>query len=235
MGKVILYDGDCPFCRTLSAFLSRRPGVSRRDARETHAEEARNEVLVIDEETGEVQRGFAGLLAVFEGRWWAAVLRLPPLRGPLSLLYRLVARNRRLLLPPAPRPIRCACDPDPSLADRIGLLALLLTFAAGTALVLARGTGLPPWSALAAFALPLLAESPHAVVILGSASGVLLPGALLSLALGPAPGIVTGAAALLAAARMALHRRALVARPRLFLAGSALGYAAAVALLMLAG
>jgi hypothetical protein len=232
MGRIILYDGDCPFCRSVSAWLARRPGVSRQDARATHAEQARNEVLVLDEETGVVRGGFAGLLSVFEGRFRARLLRLPPLRLPLSLLYRLVARNRRLLFPPAPRPIRCACDPDPSLADRIGLLALLLAFAAGTALVLARTIDRPAWLALAAFALPLLAESPHAVVVLAAASALLLPGALLSLALGPVPAIIGAFPALALAARMIHRRTPLAARPGLFLALSALGYAASTGLLL---
>ncbi len=228
--KVVLYDGDCPFCRGVSAWLARRPGVGRRDAREGHAEAARNEVLALDEANGEVRRGFEAIRWSFEGRWWARPLGWAPLRVPLSLLYALVARNRRLLFPPAPHPVRCACDPDPSPAARLALLPLLLAAPAATALLVARALDLPAGHALAAFALPLLPASPHAAVVLFCASLVVLPATAFAPALPFA-----GALALLLAVRMLVRRRGLAASPALFLAAGLAGCVGAVALLILGG
>jgi predicted DCC family thiol-disulfide oxidoreductase YuxK len=123
--RILVYDGDCPMCRTFSELARWRwlvgdAGTMRHDAFE--GEEAarleaagiRNELAVLDRTTGEIRSGYDGIVWLLqEGRvpWLAALLAFPPVRWLLRHDYRLVAYNRRILAPPRRR-AACACDPD---------------------------------------------------------------------------------------------------------------------------
>lgn len=115
----------------------------------------RNEMAVIDAASGEVRSGIDGLLLLIEQSRLAplaGLLAAPPLRWLATLSYRLIAYNRRILAPPRPRSLPCACDPDPHAGYQGALIALLLVPAASiVALFAARLSPLvpeaPAWAA----------------------------------------------------------------------------------------
>src|SRR5262245_44715111 len=124
--KVLVYDGDCPFCTGI-ARLAVRAGVlpasgplAFQDADPALAERLRaagiaNEVLVLSRATGELRAGAPGLLWLFDDTRLAPLARPfahQPLRGALDELYGFVASNRRLFAAPRPRGMACACEPD---------------------------------------------------------------------------------------------------------------------------
>ncbi|HTQ79690.1 MAG TPA: hypothetical protein VMM92_06815 [Thermoanaerobaculia bacterium] len=167
-GKILAYDGECSLCERASALVLRVfPGNARRPLQDFSGETAarleaagiRNEMAVIEARTGEIRSGVASLLwlleeslaARFPGSRVAGLARRlgrPPFLPILTVLYRLIAYNRRVLAPPRGRTarFRCACDPEDHPGYQLGLIVLLC----GTALALtalfgaavARGTGL---------------------------------------------------------------------------------------------
>jgi hypothetical protein len=137
--RVLVYDGDCALCVAASQRLVSWAGLpdERRRSHAAFEGEAferllaagvHDELAVLEEATGEIRSGVPGIL------WWlrdgrlaraAALLDRPAIRALLVPLYRLVARNRRILAPPPPRPIPCACDPTPHAGYQGAFAALL--------------------------------------------------------------------------------------------------------------
>jgi predicted DCC family thiol-disulfide oxidoreductase YuxK len=140
--KLLLYDGECPFCSGVGR-LTERAGLlpaggalAFQDAEPALAERLRaagiaNEVLVLERATGELRSGARGLAWLLAGTRLAPLARLvarPPLREALDALYGFVASNRRFLAAPRPRGPTCACEPDDRPARRrlfTGLAVLL--------------------------------------------------------------------------------------------------------------
>jgi predicted DCC family thiol-disulfide oxidoreductase YuxK len=155
---VLVFDGDCSLCRSLARLLVRPAltgATSRRpfDAFEGDvaarllAAGIHNEMAVLDEVSGEIRTGYAGILRVLgEGTlgWLARLLSLPGLRALGRALYRTVAYNRRVLAPTPPRAVACACDPDEHAGFR-GLF-LLASLALTTSCALLLAAGLRRWS-----------------------------------------------------------------------------------------
>lgn len=139
MSKILVYDGDCPMCGWISERFGRLGLVDEEHRRPYQAfegdvawkmEEAgiRNEMLVLDPDTGELRSGIDGFLWLLgESRlsWSQGLLSVAPVRWLLELAYRTIAYNRRILAPP-PRGIVCACDPDPHGGFRALFVAVLL-------------------------------------------------------------------------------------------------------------
>lgn len=228
-GEVLVYDGDCPLCIAAVNALA-RAGLVARDAVRAYQDldgdvaarlwEAgiRNEMAAYDPASGEVWSGVRALLRATRGsrlRPLVRVLELPPVTALLSLGYRLVSYNRRILAPREPGPVRCACDPDFHLGYRLGLVALLLATAVLLTLLLGVTLPLRPepvpamrsaldmlvlagsgWVVLMLLALRLPFERyvtwlGHLAVTMNAGLLVQVPGMLLSLVLaGPALGAV---------------------------------------------
>lgn len=148
MSRILVYDGDCPMCRWISrrfAELGLIEEEQRRPFQEFEGEPAsalekagiRNEMLVLDESSGEIRPGVRGFQWLLEGtrlRALATLLGLPPLRRGLSLLYRVVAYNRRILAPPSAGAV-CECDPDPHRGFRAAFLVAATLFVLGASAV----------------------------------------------------------------------------------------------------
>lgn len=150
-GLLLIYDGDCRLCDEASRRVVSWAGReldARRTPEELDPETAvrvtaagiRNEMAVVDPASGEIRTGLPAILAFLRdapgiGALARAVDR-PWLRGPLSIVYRTIAYNRRVIAPPPPRDIACACDPDPHLGFNALFLAVLLLVAAAGAWVL---------------------------------------------------------------------------------------------------
>lgn len=153
--EVLVYDGDCPLCVAAVNTLA-RAGLVARDAMRPYQDlegevaellwEAgiRNEMAAYDPASGRVRTGVRALLHAMRTSRLGPVVRLlglPPITALLSLGYRLVSYNRRILAPREPGTVRCACDPDFHAGYRIGLVAILI--AAAVLLTLLLGVTLP--------------------------------------------------------------------------------------------
>lgn len=154
--KVMVYDGDCPLCSGISATFVRLRligEVQRKPYQEYEGDlaqrmweaEIRNEILVLDSDSGELRAGAPGILWMLRETWVgpaARLFELRPLIDLVSLSYSFIAYNRRFLSPPRPQGIACSCDPD----DRPGyqwlLVALFGAFSLGVVTLL--GAVAPP-------------------------------------------------------------------------------------------
>lgn len=133
--RVLIYDGDCPFCLAVANFLVKRR-ILPPDRVQPHtslplelALKTRNELLVIDRENSETRQGVEGLIWALEDRFPLLKLLKAPL--PLCLLthlYRTISYNRRILFPRSDRFI-CACDPDFVWSYWVSLIAFCSAFA----------------------------------------------------------------------------------------------------------
>lgn len=159
--KILVYDGDCPMCEAISAWLVRAglvTGDRRRPFQSFEGETARrlldagmrDEMAVLDPVSDRIRTGipaFLWLLGDTRAAWLARRLDRPWLHRVLGAAYHLIGYNRRTLAPPdRPPGFVCACDPEYRPGWLLALIALLLGFAlAMTALfgaVVAAETGL---------------------------------------------------------------------------------------------
>ncbi|MCZ6597994.1 MAG: hypothetical protein O7B99_10170 [Planctomycetota bacterium] len=143
-GKTMVYDGDCPMCKGISAAFVRLgmfPESERRPYQAYEGElatrlweaEIRNEIVILDSASGEIRSGAAGILWMLGSTWVgpvARVLAIRPLSDLVTLGYRLFAYNRRFVSVPRPMGIACACDPDEKPGYQVGFIALASIFAA---------------------------------------------------------------------------------------------------------
>ena len=159
--KILVYDGDCPMCEAISAFLVRAglvPGDRRRTFQSFEVEIAqrlldagmRDEMAVLDPVSDQIRTGIPGFLWLLRdtrAAWVARLLDRPWMHRVLGAAYHLLGYNRRTLAPPSrPVGIVCDCDPEYRPGWLLALIVLLLGFALGmTALfgaVVAAETGL---------------------------------------------------------------------------------------------
>jgi predicted DCC family thiol-disulfide oxidoreductase YuxK len=138
--RILIYDGDCPFCTRLSALgvrLGLYPASSRVAYQELAGELAARladagiaeRVLVLDRRTGELRGGLSGLLWLADGTPLARLARplgRAPFVGLLDGLYRFVSANRRFLAAPRKPVPQCACEPREEPALRRIFLGLAL-------------------------------------------------------------------------------------------------------------
>jgi predicted DCC family thiol-disulfide oxidoreductase YuxK len=149
---MLLYDGDCPMCRGAVKLLERlglaraisiRPWPQTDLPSEDLAERIRSEILLCEPDTREVLGGVQVLIRLLElhsrWRWLAPLLKWPPASRLLSVLYRTIALNRRILSPPPHRSLPCACDPpeNPGARRQFYLALLLFTLIGMAAFALA--------------------------------------------------------------------------------------------------
>jgi predicted DCC family thiol-disulfide oxidoreductase YuxK len=138
---MLLYDGDCPMCRGavkllerlgLARVISIRPWPQTDLPSEDLAERIRSEILLYVPDTREVLGGVPVLIRLIElhsrWSWLSSPLKWPPASRLLSVLYRMIALNRRILSPPPHRSLPCACDPPENPGARRQLYLTLLLF-----------------------------------------------------------------------------------------------------------
>ncbi len=108
----MVYDADCPLCIAYTgAFIKSKmldsegripyqqvggefvPGMD--------AERAKNEIALINRETGEVKYGLESLLTIIETRfrWIGVVARIQPLKFLIQKLYNFISYNRKVIVP----------------------------------------------------------------------------------------------------------------------------------------
>jgi predicted DCC family thiol-disulfide oxidoreductase YuxK len=134
--KILIFDGDCPMCRSTVGLLLRSGLVKPEQARANYdlqgpdrelAEAAglRNELVVLDPQTRETRRGTDGLLWIARDntghRFVFSLLSLPGVRHLLRFGYQIVSYNRRVISPPRHQ-ITCDCEPEVTLARRLSLI-----------------------------------------------------------------------------------------------------------------
>lgn len=144
--KILVYDGDCPMCETMSALLVRAglvPGERRRTFQSFEEETAqrlldagmRDEMAVLDRVSDQIRTGVPGFLWLLRdtrAAWVASLLDRPWMHRVLGVAYHLVGYNRRTLAPPSrPVGIVCECDPEYRPGWLLALIVLLLGFAFG--------------------------------------------------------------------------------------------------------
>lgn len=108
----MVYDADCPLCMAYTgAFISTK--MLDKDGRIPYqqvggefvpgmdAERSKNEIALVNRETGEVRYGLDSLLTVIGARfkWIAAVARLQPLKFFIQKLYNFISYNRKVIVP----------------------------------------------------------------------------------------------------------------------------------------
>jgi predicted DCC family thiol-disulfide oxidoreductase YuxK len=141
---LLIYDGECPMCVGLTRLYQRLGWVSadRRVAFQDVADELaaalveagiRNEMAVVEPDSGRILSGIPGLFRLLAETWarpLVLVLDRPVLRDLCVVLYRFIGFNRRFLSLPRPRALRCACEPDPRAGYNLALVALALALTA---------------------------------------------------------------------------------------------------------
>jgi predicted DCC family thiol-disulfide oxidoreductase YuxK len=136
---ILAYDGDCPMCQSTVALLERaglvEPGqaisndaLSPADRAAAQAAGMRNQLVVLDLQSGQTRAGIAGILWLVGANrgqpLWVRLLALPGVRHVLGFVYEVVSYNRRVISPPR-RQVRCDCEPEATLARRLTLIVPL--------------------------------------------------------------------------------------------------------------
>lgn len=134
----MVYDADCPLCIAYtSAFIGTKmldkegripyqqvggefvPGMD--------AERAKNEIALVNRETGEVKYGLDSLLTVIETRfrWIGIIARIQPLKFFIQKLYNFISYNRKVIVPAPPKPAGMYdCTPTFKLKYRLAYIAI---------------------------------------------------------------------------------------------------------------
>jgi hypothetical protein len=226
--KILAYDADCPMCGSTIAWLLRAGLLKPQQTRGNHdlagdereaalAAGIRNQLVVLDPETGETRAGTDGLLWIIGDNTGhpllVRLLSLSGLRQALRWGYETISYNRRVISPPRHQVV-CDCEPEVTAARRWMLIgptlaaALLVVALFGAAVFLgwelgdgwsgalfmevAAGSG---WTALVLAALVGLRGGQrgdylaHLAVTLFAGALVLVPSSLL-VPLVPRPGLV---------------------------------------------
>lgn len=139
----MVYDADCPLCMAYTkAFVSAE--MLDHDGRIPYqqvggsfcpgmdAERAKNEIALVNRETGEVKYGLESLLTIIETRfrWIGIVARIQPLKFGIQKLYNFISYNRKVIVPGPKRASGLYdCTPTFKLKYRLAyiLVAWLLT------------------------------------------------------------------------------------------------------------
>lgn len=136
----IIYDSDCPLCKAYTnAFVSTRmldiqgripyQQVGGSFCPEMDAERAKNEIALVDRETGKVRYGLDSLLHVLHFRFpmLSNVVRSQPIHFLVNQLYSLISYNRKVIMP-AVRKGESTFDCTPSFNLQYRLLYIVMTW-----------------------------------------------------------------------------------------------------------
>jgi len=146
----LIYDRDCPMCRAYTGTFVKRgwlDGQGRMPYSDIEAgdycgldlQRAKDEIALIDGETGEVVYGLQGLIKVVSHRWplFQNFLLYRPVRWVLQRLYYFISYNRKVIV--AVQPSCRPCNPSFHLGYRLAWLlftfftvSVILTAYAGT-------------------------------------------------------------------------------------------------------
>lgn len=121
----LLIDKDCPMCRLYSKPIVKLGLAEQTCVISYQSEEAglytnvdhdraRNEIALLDRTTGEATYGLASLIKIITPRFprVQTLLHHPILFKPLTILYRFISYNRKVIAPAKPRPNSRECTPD---------------------------------------------------------------------------------------------------------------------------
>ena len=149
----LIYDRDCPLCRAYtSAFVKRGwldeggripySEVSAGSYCRLDMQRAKDEIALLNRETGEVVYGLRSLTRIIGHRWqvFGHLLNFPPLRWILQHCYYFISFNRKVIA--AVRPSCRPCNPSFHWGYRIAWL--LTTFLAVSAILTAYTTAMAP-------------------------------------------------------------------------------------------
>ena len=144
----LIYDSECPMCDLYTkGFI--KTGMLDANGRVEYGcarvptsfsnERARNEIALVDYETGTVTYGLDSLIKVIGHSFpkFAGALRCNIIRGPLSVLYSFISYNRKVIAPPRVFEKRGSCTPAYHAGYRIAYIVFAWLI---TSLVLARYT-----------------------------------------------------------------------------------------------
>ena len=108
----MVYDADCPLCAAYTktfvtaAMLDKDGRIPYQQVGGSFcpgmdAERAKNEIALVNLQTGEVKYGLESLLTIIEHRfkWMGTVARIQPLKFFLQKLYNFISYNRKVIVP----------------------------------------------------------------------------------------------------------------------------------------
>ncbi|MBL7811870.1 MAG: hypothetical protein JNL57_06565 [Bacteroidetes bacterium] len=136
---IIIYDADCPLCRWYTgAFV--KHGLLPADGREPYQHcgpntrqvvdmaRARNEIALLNKETGEVTYGYRSLSLILQQRWkWIRTATTHRILAPcISGLYSFISYNRKVMAPASGNGSYLECIPDRHWGYRIFFMAMCL-------------------------------------------------------------------------------------------------------------
>lgn len=135
--KILLYDGECPFCVAYTTAFVKWGVMQDHELRQfstldndpflARVDENRqgNEIPLVDAAGGQTVYGVEALLVLL-GRKWPLIPRLFG-RGLLNRfvqsLYRVISHNRRILLPRHYSQLKHSCAPTYSIKQRVKLIS----------------------------------------------------------------------------------------------------------------
>ncbi len=141
----LLIDQDCPLCRFYSKAFVRLAWTDADCAIPYQSEEAmqfktinqeraRNEIALLDLETGKTTYGVSSLIKILahDKKWLQYLLHFPPVYFLLSILYKFISYNRKVIAPYACQTSSRSCNPDFNLSYR---WAYIIFVALATALI----------------------------------------------------------------------------------------------------
>ena len=128
---VIVYDSECPLCKVYTgAFV--KTGMLDEEGREAYCslpqqyeamvdkDRARNEIALIDVESGKAYYGYESLFKVIENSFpiFKPLFQLTVFRWVILRLYRFISYNRKVIIPPSVMDAPRSCTPDFNLVYR---------------------------------------------------------------------------------------------------------------------
>lgn len=133
----ILFDAECPMCRTISKGLV-KSGLSTEEASVSYQQfpemvcpmldrqRAANEIALINNDTGEVSYGVESLFKLLATSYprLRPLLSFAPFIWFMSKIYALIAFNRRIIVPPPEKGDRFSIQPTFRLDYRLAYLVL---------------------------------------------------------------------------------------------------------------
>ncbi len=132
---VLLYDQDCPLCRAYSNVFV-QTGMLANDGRQNWAtrsedidkqidkERSRNEIALVNIQTGKVYYGTESLVKIIGNSFWLvrAIWKLTIIKLIFNILYHFISFNRHIIIP---RKVgNYTCSPDFNIKSRIAFILI---------------------------------------------------------------------------------------------------------------
>ncbi len=140
--KIIVYDDTCPMCNWYTGVFI-KTGLLGKDGRQSFsnlspnvsemidANKCRNEIPLVDMETGKILYGTDALVNILSNKFGIVekVMKLRPINKLIKYIYKLISYNRRVIVAPAPSNYTSFdCTPDFNIRYRVIWLLVGLLF-----------------------------------------------------------------------------------------------------------